>query len=82
MWIIEKKVMEIIYDKVADALSIRLSREKIKESDEIKAGIILDYGQKGDLIGIEVLNFSSRDINLNQLIQMNPDEIVPSIVNC
>ena len=74
--------MEIIYDKVADALSIRLSGEKINESDEIKPGIILDYGQKGDLVGIEVLNFSSRDIDLNQLIQLNPDEIVPSIVNC
>jgi uncharacterized protein YuzE len=74
--------MEIIYDKVADALSIRLSREKIEDSDEIKSGIILDYGKKGDLVGIELLNFSHREINLNQLIQMSPDEIVPSIVNC
>jgi len=74
--------MEILYDKVADALSIRLSGEKIIESEEIKTGIILDYGTKGNLIGIEILNFSSREINLNQLILLNPDELVPSLVKC
>ena len=74
--------MEIVYDQIADALSIRLSREEIKESDEIKSGIIIDYGMKGDLVGIELLNFTQRNINLNNLIKMQPDEIVPSLVNC
>jgi uncharacterized protein YuzE len=74
--------MEIKYDKVADALSIRLSGGKVEDSEELKPGIILDYGKKGDLIGIEVLNFSHHNINLNELIRLNPDEIVRNIVQC
>ena len=72
--------MEMKYDKVADALSIRLSGEKVVDSEEIKPGLILDYGKKGDLVGIEILNFSHHEINLNEIIRLNPDEIVPNIV--
>lgn len=72
--------MEIIYDQIVDTLSIRLSHEEIKESNEDKSGIILVYGLKGDLVGIELLNFSKQDINLNHLIRMRPDEIVSSLI--
>lgn len=74
--------MEISYDKFADTLSIRVSREKCKESDEIKPGVILDYGKNGNLIGIEILSFSQRKINLNNIIKLDPDELVPNIIEC
>ena len=35
-------MVDISYDPVADALYIKFSNEKIKESDEISDGVILD----------------------------------------
>lgn len=61
-------MVSISYDRVADALYIRFSSEKIKESDEIADGVILDYNENGKIIGIEILNYSKRNIDLNKLI--------------
>ena len=52
--------MKVKYDKEVDVLYIGLSEEKIKESDEDKPGIILDYDQHVALVGIEILNASKR----------------------
>jgi uncharacterized protein YuzE len=52
--------MKVKYDKEVDVLYIGLSEEKIKESDEDKPGIILDYDEKGSIVGIEILNASKR----------------------
>lgn len=53
--------MKIKYDKEADALYIMLSENKVAESEENKSGIIMDYDEKGDLVGIEVLNASKNN---------------------
>ncbi len=74
--------MDLSFDKVADALYIKLSDEKVKESEEITEGIILDYNEGNKLIGIEVLNYSKRHLDLNELITLNSDEIIPAIVEC
>ena len=52
--------MKVKYDKDVDILYIHLSDEKIKESDEDKPGIIFDYNEDGNIIGIEVLNASKK----------------------
>jgi len=52
--------MKVKYDKEVDILYIHLSDQKIKESDEDKPGIIIDYDDSGNIIGIEVLNASKR----------------------
>jgi len=72
--------MQISFDKVADALYIRFSWEDVKETEEVDTGIIIDYGNNDDIIGIEILNYSKRGINLNELIQLNAEEIVPEII--
>ena len=74
--------MQITFDKVANALYIRFSQEEIKDSEEMNDGIIIDYGGDDSVIGIEVLNYKQRELDLNEIIQMNPDEIVPVIVQC
>ena len=74
--------MQISFDKVANALYIQFSQEKVKKTEEIREGIIVDYGKNEDIVGIEILNYNQRKINLNDLIQMNPDEIIPAIVQC
>jgi len=74
--------MEFSYDKKANALSLRFSVDKVASSDEIADGIIVDYNTKKKLIAIEILDFTSRSLNLNDLIQLTPDEVVPMILQC
>jgi uncharacterized protein YuzE len=52
--------MKVKYDKEIDVLYIYLSDGKIVESDEDKPGIILDYDEIGNIVGIEMLNASKR----------------------
>jgi uncharacterized protein YuzE len=74
--------LEFSFDRVADALYLRFSHEKVISSDEIAEGIIVDYGKDEHIIGIEILNFSKREINLNEIIQLSADELIPVIVQC
>ena len=56
--------MRISYDEKADALYIRLKETVYYESDEVKEGVLLDYDDKGNVIGVEILDASeylSRD---------------------
>ena len=55
----------IRYDSDADALYIRIREGKVSESDEVEDRVIVDYDEKGNVVGIEVLEFSKRKIDLN-----------------
>ena len=59
--------MKVKYDKEVDVLYIVLSENKIKESDEEKSGIILDYDKQGLIVGIEILDASKRMKNPNKV---------------
>ncbi|MGB3076435.1 MAG: DUF2283 domain-containing protein [Chitinophagales bacterium] len=48
------------YDKEVDVLYIKLSNEPIVESDEGKPGIIIDYSAAQHIVGIEILNASTK----------------------
>jgi uncharacterized protein YuzE len=52
--------MKIRYDKEVDVLYFVFSKNKIKESDEDKPGIILDYDKDGSIVGIEILDASKK----------------------
>ena len=52
--------MKVRYDPEVDVLSIILSEAAVKESDESKPGVILDYDSGGNVIGIEILDASKR----------------------
>ncbi len=52
--------MKVIYDAETDVLRILFSATAIQESDEDKPGVILDYDQGGNLVGMEILNASQR----------------------
>lgn len=50
--------MNVRYDKEIDAIYFDLSVDRQSvEQDEISDGVILDYDQDKNLIGIEVLDF-------------------------
>ena len=50
--------MKVKYDREVDILYIKLSDLPIKESDEDKPGVILDYAADGSIVGLEILNAS------------------------
>ena len=52
--------MKITYDTQADALYIQLQEGKFAENREVLEGVILDLGEGGILLGIEILEASSR----------------------
>lgn len=45
--------MLIKYDKGVDIIYIRLTDAKVAESGEEKPGVILDYDDAGNLVGME-----------------------------
>ena len=52
--------MKVKYDKEADVLYILLTNDKVKESDEDKPGIVIDYAENGNIVGIEILQASKK----------------------
>jgi len=66
----------IRYDKVADAIYIRLREGKIVKSDEIAPGIIVDLNENNEVVGIEILWFSKRKLDLTKLIVEGPEALV------
>ena len=52
--------MRLKIDKDSDALYFRLDEKAIVESEEIRPGVILDFDEKGQVVGIEILDISSR----------------------
>ena len=50
--------MKIIYDPDTDTLSLLLREASIAESDELREGLIIDYGHDGKIVSVEILNAS------------------------
>ena len=66
----------IEYDPEADAAYIRVAKKaKVKDTIEIAKGIFADIDKKNRFIGIEILNFSKKKTNVNELISKELDSI-------
>ena len=50
--------MKVSYDKETDSLTITLRDDLIKESDEIRPGVIADFGYDGGVVGFEIMQAS------------------------
>lgn len=57
--------MKLKVDEKTDALYLRLDDSKIKESEEVSPGVVLDYNAKGQVVGIEILHLSARTPKFN-----------------
>lgn len=64
------------YDRVGDTLYIKLKDDKVVESDEVAPGVIVDYNERGEIVGIEVLWVSRRRIDLSKLVLRGPEALV------
>ena len=52
-------MMKLHVDKEADALYLRLDDSKIVEAEEVSPGVVLDYNEANELVGVEMLNLTS-----------------------
>ena len=57
--------MKLSVDKEADALYLRLDDSQIVESEEVSPGVVLDFNEAKEVVGVEMLNLSKRSSNLN-----------------
>jgi len=62
--------MRLTIDKEADALYLRLDEKPVVESEEVQPGVILDYNEKNQVVGVEIL----------RLRQRVPEEALKSVV--
>lgn len=59
--------MKITDDAETDSLIIALRNSPIRESDEVRPGVIADFGHDGGIVRFEILRASS--------VVANPDEV-------
>lgn len=59
------KAMKLNVDRQADALYLRLDDSPIVASKEVSPGIVLDYNDENQVVGVEILRLSSRSPSLN-----------------
>ena len=59
--------MKVNYHPDTDSLYIDLSEQPSAESREISEGVVLDYDQDGNLVGIDIDNASAK-VELRTLI--------------
>jgi len=52
--------MKLHSDQAADALYLRLDESAIIESEEVRPGVVLDFNDKDQVVGIEILSVSQR----------------------
>ena len=51
--------IKLSVNKEADALYLRLDDSPIVESEEVSPGVVLDYNESNEVVGIEMLNLST-----------------------
>ena len=66
--------MKIEYSKEADAIYVYFKEEFVAKSKEIEDGVVVDFDEKGQLIGIEVLDVSQR-FSLSDIVNINIENL-------
>ena len=57
--------MKIKIDEKADALYLRIDDSIIIESEEVTPGVIIDFNENNQVVGVEILNLSKRSSIIN-----------------
>jgi uncharacterized protein YuzE len=62
--------MKVFFDEKADAVYFRLDESRIIESEEFLPGIVVDFDERNQVVGIEILKVKSR-VSLSNLKQLS-----------
>jgi uncharacterized protein YuzE len=67
--------MRMHYSQDADAIYIRLKEDKIHNTDAVTEDIIMDFDDRGNVIGIEILSASEK-ADVRELIVQSFDRVM------
>ncbi len=67
--------MRMHYSQDADAIYIRLKEDRIHNTDAVTEDIIMDYDDKGNVIGIEILSASEK-VDVHELLVQSFDKVM------
>ena len=56
--------MRLHVDKEADSLYLRLDDSKIIESEEVSPGVVLDFNERDEVVGVEMMHLSKRSSSM------------------
>ena len=61
--------MKVLFDQDSDAVYFKLDDSVITDSEEVKPGLILDFNEQNQVVGIEILRVRDRvpEANLKQM---------------
>jgi uncharacterized protein YuzE len=68
-----KKQIKFEYDAEVDAAYLSLRPGRVAESEEVQPGLVVDFTSKGEIVGVEILNFRKR---FNAQIPKRPQRAV------
>ncbi len=57
--------MKLDVDSEAGALYLSLDESEIVQSEEVSPGVVLDYNEANEVVGVEMLRLSKRSPSLN-----------------
>lgn len=68
------------YDPESDSAYVRLKNERpVKDTVEVEPGVLADLDEANSVVGIEILNFSSRkNVSLDELVAKGIENIMVS----
>ncbi len=52
--------MRVHFDEEADAVYLRLDESQVVESEEVEPGVVLDFNQSEQVVGVEILRVKER----------------------
>ena len=67
--------MKVVYDQETDTLLITLREARIQESDEVRPGVIADFGYDGGIVRFEILR-ASQVVQRTTEMQFAIEEVV------
>ncbi len=62
--------MRVTFDQEADALYVRLDKSHIVETEEVRPGVMLDFDERGEVVGFEILRAGER-LSIAELKRMD-----------
>ncbi len=72
--------MKIEYSKEADAIYVYFKEEFVAKSKEIEDGVVIDFDEKGQLTGIEVLDVSQH-FSLSDIVNVNIENLTVEAIS-
>ncbi len=59
--------MKVTYDAETDSLTIVLREDRVKESDEVRPGVIADFGYDDMVVRFEIMHASKTVTNAREM---------------